>query len=379
MKIKNNGFTLIELLAVIVILAIIAVIAVPIVLNIINDTKESAILRSADFYLDGIELSLAQATLKNKNITDGVYNISEGNICLNTDCSDKLEVEIKGEVPKTGSIFISKGQIEDISLNIEDKIIGQNNKGEIVYYNKLTDICELKTATEENKISAGDKYECKVKAGTKYTFYVLTEPTDKSVNLIMDQNINSDGTPAGMTGTRKSGENVYNLVAWNNESGQSTNAYGPVTAMTFLYNATKDWTNIDPVNYTYNDKTTQGTTAENTSYTSFVSTNGVAVITPLSGDGITIGTSDAPLRARMPIFAGNTSITEVTSKTNAPYLYDNIDLAGNAAPYGYLTLSSNADFSNYAWRVDNDGYVDYGHDVDVDFGLGVRAVINLKI
>ena len=45
----KKGFTLIELLAVIVILAIIALIATPIVLNIINDTKESASLRSADF------------------------------------------------------------------------------------------------------------------------------------------------------------------------------------------------------------------------------------------------------------------------------------------------------------------------------------------
>ena len=36
----KKGFTLIELLAVIVILAIIALIATPIVLNIINDTKE---------------------------------------------------------------------------------------------------------------------------------------------------------------------------------------------------------------------------------------------------------------------------------------------------------------------------------------------------
>ena len=47
----KKGFTLIELLAVIVILAVIAVIAVPIVLNIINDTKESATLRSAEMYM----------------------------------------------------------------------------------------------------------------------------------------------------------------------------------------------------------------------------------------------------------------------------------------------------------------------------------------
>ena len=74
MKTKN-GFTLIELLAVIVILAIIALIATPIVLNIINDVKRESGLRSADFYLDALELSIAQATLKGQNITDGTYNI----------------------------------------------------------------------------------------------------------------------------------------------------------------------------------------------------------------------------------------------------------------------------------------------------------------
>ena len=39
---NKKGFTLIELLAVIVILAIIALIAVPIVLGIIDNTKESS-------------------------------------------------------------------------------------------------------------------------------------------------------------------------------------------------------------------------------------------------------------------------------------------------------------------------------------------------
>ena len=43
---KNRGFTLAELLAVIVILSIIALIAIPVVLNIVNDTKESANDRS---------------------------------------------------------------------------------------------------------------------------------------------------------------------------------------------------------------------------------------------------------------------------------------------------------------------------------------------
>ena len=53
----KKGFTLIELLAVIVILAIIATIATPIILSIIEDTKESATLRNAEYYLDAVETS----------------------------------------------------------------------------------------------------------------------------------------------------------------------------------------------------------------------------------------------------------------------------------------------------------------------------------
>ena len=132
----KKGFTLIELLAVIVILAIIALIATPIVLNIIRETKESATLRSADFYLDAVELSLAQATLKNKNISDGTYNILEsGNICLSYDADNKcIIVEVKGEVPSVGStIIITSGKISAIELKYGEKTIVKNEKGELIY------------------------------------------------------------------------------------------------------------------------------------------------------------------------------------------------------------------------------------------------------
>ena len=72
---KRIGFTLVELLAVIVILAIISLIATPIVLNIINDARQSSTLRSAEFYLDALEFSVAQATLKEQKVIDGTYNI----------------------------------------------------------------------------------------------------------------------------------------------------------------------------------------------------------------------------------------------------------------------------------------------------------------
>lgn len=52
---KNKGFTLIELLAVIVILAIIAIIAMPIILNVIEKSKESSAVNSAYGYIHAIE------------------------------------------------------------------------------------------------------------------------------------------------------------------------------------------------------------------------------------------------------------------------------------------------------------------------------------
>ena len=54
---RNKGFTLIELLAVIVILAIIALIATPIVLGIINDSKESSRKISASYIVNAVEQS----------------------------------------------------------------------------------------------------------------------------------------------------------------------------------------------------------------------------------------------------------------------------------------------------------------------------------
>ena len=54
---RSKGFTLIELLAVIVILAIIALIATPIILGIINDSRESAAKESAKLVTSSFELA----------------------------------------------------------------------------------------------------------------------------------------------------------------------------------------------------------------------------------------------------------------------------------------------------------------------------------
>lgn len=72
---KNKGFTLIELLAVIVILAIIALIATPIVLGIIEDTKQSANEVSAQYIIDAVEKAYTIAYTKNSGAVPSLEDV----------------------------------------------------------------------------------------------------------------------------------------------------------------------------------------------------------------------------------------------------------------------------------------------------------------
>ena len=113
----KKGFTLIELLAVIVILAIIALIATPIVLDIIEDSKNSSIKRSVELYLDGVEQAIAKSELNDIKIDDGVYYVTEdGNLCIDglTTCpeSKTILVDVNGLKPKSGMISIKNAEIK---------------------------------------------------------------------------------------------------------------------------------------------------------------------------------------------------------------------------------------------------------------------------
>ena len=125
------GFTLIELLAVIVILAIIALIATPIVLNIISESKESATLQSAEFYLGSVENAVAQKIMDEPTFRPEICDIqSDGNL----DCEGtKVEVEIKGEKPTSGQITLQTGKITGVTLVLSEKIIIKNTEGKLVY------------------------------------------------------------------------------------------------------------------------------------------------------------------------------------------------------------------------------------------------------
>ena len=380
----KKGFTLIELLAVIVILAIIALIATPIVLNIISESKKSSGLRGAEMYLDAVEQSISIEKMNNISFNPNSCIINHGNLICDEDLQNEIKVQVNGNVPERGSIKFDKGKIVDVLLNYNGSTI-VNDNNELTYYKS---ICTLASDSKIKPGNEGAKYNCKVDPNKDpYTFYLLDNNQDGTSDLIMDQNINSDGTPAGTVAVSSSDNaQKYNLVDWYyyNSAG-STNGYGPVDAIDFLYNATKSWTNVDPLNYIYNDKEIQNTEY---GYTSFVSVDGILTLT--SRDEITtniIGTKEIPLRARMPIYSSDSTITEVTSKTQASYLYDNLVEISEKSIYGYYTLSTYPSNGYEIYLVHYSYSVRYfsntcSNTFDYLFGgngFGVRPVITVKL
>ena len=134
---NKKGFTLIELLAVIVILAIIALIATPIVLSIINDVKQSAIVRSAEFYVDAVQNKILQENMKSggKLKPKECAVVSEGK---ELDCDGTiLEIEVEGNTPDEGSLItFDRGKVTSINLIYGNKVVSQNEKGQLVLGDK---------------------------------------------------------------------------------------------------------------------------------------------------------------------------------------------------------------------------------------------------
>ena len=369
---KKNGFTLVELLAVIVILAVLALIATPVVLSIIDDAKESAMLRSAEMYLSGVENAVMRENMNSGgNFRPNECTITNGNMTCG---STNVEVEVDGEVPSTGSGVFENGKIKEVTLNYQSGTIVKDTNGNLVYQTEDTekvktfeDICTYVSGTEK---TAGAKYSCEVKEGTSYNFYVLTTPKegDTTINLIMDRNICEDGTLATAENTclvkwitdEKYFEDVGGIVpdelkiegTFCGDTGNcALTKKGPITAMTYLNNATSTWENIDNLDLVYDD--------EGGNYTDFI----------LNG------------KARLP-YKSEVSEYDRTNKTNE-YLYDYTKCYHFALPNeidgieGYWILSSSSE--TLARQVNITLGIDANNFPSGSPSVGVRPVITLKI
>lgn len=108
-RIKNEkGLTLIELLAVIVILAIIAAIAIPAVGNIIQNSRDKAVLSEASNLLSGAKIAITDNACGDANATTGEIT------CDATELSDFYEGDT------TGASVVYDTDTRDYSITFPD-------------------------------------------------------------------------------------------------------------------------------------------------------------------------------------------------------------------------------------------------------------------
>ncbi len=194
---NKKGFTLVELLAVIVILAIIALISTPIILGVIEKARIGAAEQSALGYIDAVEKQIVYNQVKENQtpLIDDTYEIG--------DLNSKYGVNVKGTIPKSGSIKIVGGKVESAILKVGDYNVevAENGKvtttktgakeekysvyanGTAIYYNPETN----------KKCSGSEESGESTLTGTKtgcmkwYTFNDEGEKNGK-VNMILEHN-----------------------------------------------------------------------------------------------------------------------------------------------------------------------------------------------
>ena len=147
---KNKGFTLIELLAVIVILAIIALIATPIVLGIIEDSRNSAKVNSAQFMVDGVQTAYAVAYTKSyeddTETTDKDESKTSGEVPTLANIKEEIDFKnAKAEINDEGALVITSSDGVTCTFTVTEKVLSSDNcglAGEI----EATEIGEVGTA-----------------------------------------------------------------------------------------------------------------------------------------------------------------------------------------------------------------------------------------
>ena len=239
------------------------------------------------------------------------------------------------------------------------------NKYSYEYQEKSCGIC---TVVEGSGNSIGDKLECEVKPGTIYNFYILSRNEDETLNLIMDSNIyyNSNQDTGIVT------ELNPGYIEWYDKNDDSR--YGPVTAMNYLYNATKDWSNIPNIVINYID--------EGNNYGSIITTNYITKITKKDGT-VTNGDGYTNLKARLPYWSevsDNWSMysdylnlySDVRQKNPIEGIYGYWSLSSDAVAYN-LALCVHSKRGTYSVRVDG------GDGIGAGGSMGVRPVINVNL
>ena len=372
----NKGFTLIELLAVIVILAIIALIATPIVLDIIEDSKESSVKRSIELYADAVENSVAKAQLNGQAIPSGKYTTTDGKTLTNGNTTIKVDYDGAKTVCEVNITTQGEISLKSCKVNGKEteytygKIEDANNKtytnGEVVYFNVTTGKkCSDYTEAQSN---IGTKSGC-------MKFYAFNDDGKDTVNLILDHNTTAE-------------------VAWNKtykiDSVTIINAKGPKEVLEQLKTDTSSWVGtITPENYSI-DQSNQSSEAKYTiDYSSYkarlITAQEVATITGNTGWDEKLAASDVYYFDSKSRTESDTCKSGNTSGCKYGWLYDRTSKDcttwgclnnSDQKTSGYWTSTPIASNPYLAWFVDCDSILN-GLNVYIS-DYGVRPVITVS-
>ena len=394
----KKGFTLIELLAVIVILAVIALIATPIILNIIEDSKKQSIISSANLYIDGLVKQIATKNLTNE-FNPSSCTISNGNVTCD---GVSLDYTVNGDKPTSGIISFNNGIVTGYTLCMSD----------------------YKVTKSDNNVTSEKTANCVVSNVTAYTLGQLVQydPVNNAACTTGEtcykwRVITTDDTSSNINITLQMDHNLVNLTAWINQTDYNDgylwnngikNQEGPITALKALETATTTWDNSLKLNYTYD------TSLATSNYGTLSCTNGTCtaagntITTNLKARMITgeeISAITVAAGAEEGTYAYNWTLasgdwyyfsntgkvlgtqTSGTGSTDLSWLventYANTNSSATSNTYGntnycYWTLSPRTNTYNRAWRVYNDGRLNYSLNVDDGSYCGVRPVITIS-
>ena len=257
----KKGFTLIELLAVIVILAIIALIASPIVIKLIEDSKQSSLERSAEniartaenYYAQNLLNGIPVSAVSTNDLSFDGAKPEKGAVVFNNEGKSKLTIYDDGycvTIDYDNTITTTKTTKDECKTNFTF----YSTAGNVVYYDVIEgEYCNVtgksmyhadNSKTGFNGVITGD-------SSTKTTdnqtsclkFYTISEDTEGGKTLILDHN-------------------TKNKIRWvtpseydDPDTGDSTcEIYlcidkGPVTALSQLGLDTAEWTAKTPTTY----------------------------------------------------------------------------------------------------------------------------------
>lgn len=133
---NKKGFTLIELLAVIVILAVISTIAVPIIINVVNNSRESGRMQSVNGIINATNLYTVEAMMgEGKSVSGNLFDV--------------ISEKVDGKKPESGEIFIGEDNKIALALKYDDYCYIKQYDGEIV--KTEAEECTLTVALEDVK------------------------------------------------------------------------------------------------------------------------------------------------------------------------------------------------------------------------------------